>query len=106
LHLHPATHNRSRHSLPTRRSSDLSKSPPTSSRPSGRHTWGRSRRRTKAVQLEKPPKSPSPALREREILAVFLAALLLSSCGFSRSEEHTSELQSLTNHAFPLLLDK
>src|SRR5437016_14362454 len=74
-------HHRVLHSFPTRRSSDLDV--PRDRQPSSQARHRRGRR-------------PVSAARGH----------LIGICGTARSEEHTSELQSLTNLVCRLLLEK
>src|SRR5262249_61907315 len=82
------------HSFPTRRSSDLTESA-YSGRSSRQREASRSRGSTK--RRSSPGASAAPTPRTKRAISWTLSA---------RSEEHTSELQSLTNLVCRLLLEK
>src|SRR5262249_59205793 len=93
------------HSFPTRRSSDLTATPPTA-RPSGRR---RRRRKNKhhgqacaRASAERQRSEGGDAAHAGEPAEAQLACPIDPR----RSEEHTSELQSLTNLVCRLLLEK
>src|SRR5262249_56442919 len=84
-------------SFPTRRSSDLVEEADT------RHHKPRVRRQGKVARPRAPPFGRDPIRREADPC---LARVNGQQPHFLRSEEHTSELQSLTNLVCRLLLEK
>src|SRR5262249_60875857 len=94
----PAGAPRALHSFPTRRSSDLPwPRPRPNARPSAPPS---SRPRSRARPSPPPPPRRDPAARSAP------CGPRASPPGGPRSEEHTSELQSLTNLVCRLLLEK
>src|SRR5207248_11543377 len=87
------------HSFPTRRSSDLTGST-SGSRTTSTPTRTPGRRRRPSTRW------PRPASRSRRSRASRAPTTPSPTCGYLRSEEHTSELQSPYDLVCRLLLEK
>src|SRR5262249_57754680 len=88
------------HSFPTRRSSDLGSATPGFHAPRGNSSRDAPRRGTG------PRERLSPSARGAAATRSVAKSVPTQSVGTRRSEEHTSELQSLTNLVCRLLLEK
>src|SRR5688500_19245090 len=86
------------HSFPTRRSSDLTcaKTPPLSLAMSF----------MSSLKLAEASSSPSPGTKMMVLMRVCLPGFIRCTAALTRSEEHTSELQSPCNLVCRLLLEK
>src|SRR5205823_13812788 len=101
-YLHPSGHHRDLHSFPTRRSSDLLEALPA-------EVKGRIRGVAVTFHTVKTDAAVMASLPRLEIIASFGVGydhIAAAHAGQHRSEEHTSELQSLAYLVCRLLLEK